>query len=125
VDRRSETGLTAYENGEATEDEIGTINLELNDSAVWLMTDSSVITLLSGNGGTVYYQDGGDALQVETVTGSHTWALDLNYSDHSQSDMIYVVNGTSDTQTLVVKNLSELDSQMSDGDAVATSSGAM
>jgi outer membrane autotransporter protein len=114
----AETGLTAYENGEATEDEIGTINLELNDDAVWLMTDSSVITLLSGNGGTVYYQDGGDALQVETVTGSHTWALDLNYSDHSQSDMIYVVNGTSDTQTLVVKNLSELDSQMSDGDAV-------
>jgi outer membrane autotransporter protein len=114
----AETGLTAYENGEATEDEIGTINLELNDSAVWLMTDSSVITLLSGNGGTVYYQDGGDALQVDTVTGSHTWALDLNYDDHSQSDMIYVVNGTSDTQTLVVKNINELDGQMSDGDAV-------
>jgi outer membrane autotransporter protein len=114
----AETGLTAYENGEATEDEIGTINLELNDSAVWLMTDSSVITLLSGNGGTVYYQDGGDALQVDTVTGSHTWALDLNYDDHSQSDMIYVVNGTSDSQTLVVKNLDELNSQMSDGDAV-------
>jgi outer membrane autotransporter protein len=114
----SDTGLLAYQSGEATEDQIGTINLELNDSAVWLMTDSSAITSLSGNGGTVYYQDGGEALQVGTVTGSHTWALDLNYADHSQSDMIYVVNGTSDTQTLVVKNLSELNSQMRDGDAV-------
>jgi outer membrane autotransporter protein len=114
----SDTGLAAFQSGEATEDEIGTINLELNDSAVWLMTDSSAITSLSGNGGTVYYQDGGEALQVGTVTGSHTWALDLNYADHSQSDMIYVVNGTSDTQTLVVKNLSKLNSQMSDGDAV-------
>ncbi|MCH3951598.1 MAG: autotransporter outer membrane beta-barrel domain-containing protein [Acidaminococcus sp.] len=114
----SDTGLLAYQNGEATEDQIGTINLELNDSAVWLMTDSSAITSLSGSGGTVYYQDGGEALQVGTVTGSHTWALDLNYADHSQSDMIYVVNGTSDSQTLVVKNLSELNSQMSDGDAV-------
>ena len=114
----SDTGLMAYQDGDVTEDEIGTVNLELNDTSVWTMTGSSAITLLSGDGGTVYYQDGGDALQVETVTGSHTWALDLNYSDHSQSDMIYVVNGTSDTQTLVVKNLSELDSQMSDGDAV-------
>jgi outer membrane autotransporter protein len=114
----SDTGILAYQSGEATEDQIGTINLELNESAVWLMTDSSSLTSLSGNGGTVYYQDGGEALQVGTVTGSHTWALDLNYVDHSQSDMIYVVNGTSDTQTLVVKNLSELNSQMSDGDAV-------
>ncbi|MCH3951595.1 MAG: autotransporter outer membrane beta-barrel domain-containing protein [Acidaminococcus sp.] len=114
----SDTGLLAYQNGEATEEQIGTINLELNDSAVWLMTDSSSLTSLSGNGGTVYYQDGGEALQVGTVTGSHTWALDLNYADHSQSDMIYVVNGTSDSQTLVVKNLSELNNQMSDGDAV-------
>jgi outer membrane autotransporter protein len=114
----SDTGLLAYQSGEVTEDQIGTINLELNDSAVWLMTDSSAITSLSGSDGTVYYQDGGEALQVGTVTGSHTWALDLNYANHSQSDMIYVVNGTSDTQTLVVKNLSELNSQMSDGDAV-------
>jgi outer membrane autotransporter protein len=114
----SDTGLLAYQDGEATENQIGTINLELNDSAVWLMTDSSSLTSLSGSGGTVYYQDGGEALQVGTVTGSHTWALDLNYADHSQSDMIYVVNGTSDTQTLVVKNINELNSQMSDGDAV-------
>jgi outer membrane autotransporter protein len=115
---KSDTGLLAYQSGEMAEEQTGTINLELNDSAVWLMTDSSSLTSLSGNGGTVYYQDGGEALQVGTVTGSHTWALDLNYTDHSQSDMIYVVNGTSDTQTLVVKNLSELNSQMSDGDAV-------
>ena len=114
----ADTGLMAYQDGDLTEDEIGTVNLELNDSSIWTMTGSSAITNLSGSGGTVYYHDGGDALQVDTVTGSHTWALDLNYADHSQSDMIYVVNGTSDTQTLVVKNLSELNSQMDDGDAV-------
>ncbi|MCH3949908.1 MAG: autotransporter outer membrane beta-barrel domain-containing protein [Acidaminococcus sp.] len=114
----ADTGLMAYQDGDITEDKIGTVNLELNDTSIWTMTDSSAITDLSGNGGTVYYHDGGDALQVDTVTGSHTWALDLNYDDHSQSDMIYVVNGTSDTQTLVVKNLSELNSQMDDGDAV-------
>lgn len=114
----SDTGIMDYQNGKGTENEIGTINLELNDSAVWTMTGSSVITNLSGNGGTVYYKDGGDALQVGTVSGSHTWVLDLDYDDHSQSDMIYVVNGTSDPQTLVVKNLSELNSQMDVGDAV-------
>jgi outer membrane autotransporter protein len=73
---------------------------------------------LRGSEQDIVAAEGGDALQVETVTGSHTWALDLNYDDHSQSDMIYVVNGTSDTQTLVVKNLTDLNSQMSDGDAV-------
>jgi outer membrane autotransporter protein len=99
-------------------DTVGTISITLNDGALWLMTGSSSITALGGNGGTVYYQDGGDALEIGTLSGSHTFALDLNAEDHSQSDMIYVVNGTSDTQTLAVKNLDELDSQMGDGDSV-------
>jgi outer membrane autotransporter protein len=98
--------------------EIGTLDLYLNNGSTWVMTGHSTVTTLGGDGGTVYYENGGDALEIETLTGSHTFALDLDAEDGSNSDMIYIVNGTSDAQTLVVKNLTTLDSQMEDGDAV-------
>jgi outer membrane autotransporter protein len=98
--------------------EIGTLDLYLNSGSTWIMTGHSTVTTLGGDGGTVYYENGGDALEIETLTGSHTFALDLDAEDGSNSDMIYIVNGTSDAQTLVVKNLTTLDSQMEDGEAV-------
>jgi outer membrane autotransporter protein len=98
--------------------EIGTLDLYLNNGSTWVMTGHSTVTTLGGDGGTVYYENGGDALEIETLTGSHTFALDLDAEDGSNSDMIYIVNGTSDAQTLVVKNLTTLDSQMEDGEAV-------
>jgi outer membrane autotransporter protein len=95
----------------------GTINLDLPAGSLWYMTDSSSVTNLTGNGGTVYFQNGGYSLQIGTLTGSHTFAMDLSM-DGTQSDMLYINEGTSDEQTLQIKNLSELDSEMQAGDAV-------
>jgi outer membrane autotransporter protein len=95
----------------------GVINIDLPTGALWYMTDSSSVTNLTGNGGTVYYQNGGYSLQIDSLTGSHTFAMDLSM-DGSQSDMLYINNGTSDEQTLQIKNLTQLDSEMQAGDAV-------
>jgi outer membrane autotransporter protein len=99
-------------------DAAGEVNIMLNDGALWDMTGTSSVTTLGGSGGTVYYENGGDALEIGTLSGSHTFAMDLDADDGSNSDMLYINNGTSDEQTLVVKNLQTLDSQMDDGEAV-------
>lgn len=82
------------------------------------MTGSSAVTSLSGKGSTVYFKDGGDALEIGTLAGSHTFAMDLDFNDNTQSDMLYIEKGTSDAQTLFIKNIEALDKQMSDGDRV-------
>jgi outer membrane autotransporter protein len=112
------TSSVAYDlaDDKGTERE-GTVNIDLPADALWYMTDSSSVTNLSGNGGTVYFQNGGYSLQIGTLTGSHTFAMDLSM-DGTQSDMLYINEGTSDEQTLQIKNLSELDSEMQAGDAV-------
>ncbi|MGN0838403.1 MAG: autotransporter domain-containing protein [Pyramidobacter sp.] len=99
-------------------DREGTVNISMGNGSLWTLTGHSSVTSLSGNGGTVYFHDGGDALEIVSLTGSHNFALDLSYADHDRSDMIYIVNGTSAPQTITVKNLAVLDSEMSDGDAV-------
>jgi outer membrane autotransporter protein len=109
LEEEAQTALETY---------AGTLSLTLDDGAFWLMTDSSSVTNLSGSGGTVYYENGGDALEIGTLSGSHTFALDLDADDGSNSDMLYINNGTSDEQTLVVKNLETLDNQMDAGEAV-------
>jgi outer membrane autotransporter protein len=112
------TSSVAYDlaDDKGTERE-GTVNIDLPAQSLWYMTDSSSVTKLSGNGGTVYFQNGGYSLQIGTLTGSHTFAMDLSM-DGTQSDMLYINNGTSDEQTLQIKNLAELDSEMQPGDAV-------
>ncbi|XOQ51962.1 MAG: hypothetical protein ACFWT7_01070 [Succiniclasticum sp.] len=99
-------------------DAAGEVNIMLNDGALWDMTGPSSVTTLGGSGGTVYYENGGDSLEIGTLSGSHTFAMDLDADDGSNSDMLYINEGTSDEQTLVVKNLATLDSQMDDGEAV-------
>jgi outer membrane autotransporter protein len=96
----------------------GTINLDLPTGSNWYMTGSSSVTNLSGNGGTVHFQNGGHSLQITNqLSGSHTFVLDLS-KDGSQSDMIYMRQGTSDEQTLNIRNLQELSDSMEEGDAV-------
>ncbi len=97
--------------------EIGTYNLTLNDGSTWNMTSHSTVTNLTGRGGNVVFQNGGDGLEIETLSGSNTYAMDLDAKNGANSDMLYVVNGGG-TQTLRIKNLSTLDSQMDSGDAV-------
>jgi outer membrane autotransporter protein len=104
--------------GRAETDADAATKLALNLSAdsLWYMTASSNVTSLSGSG-TVVYKNGGDALEIETLTGSHTFAMDLS-TDGSKSDMLYIVNGTSEKQTLSIKNGLSLAQGMALGDAV-------
>lgn len=97
--------------------EAGILNLTLNNGSEWTMTDSSSVTTLSGSGGYVTYENGGNSLEIENLSGNLTFSMDLDAEDGSQSDMLYVVNGGG-TQTLNVKNLQSLDSQMEVGDVV-------
>jgi hypothetical protein len=117
----ADTGLVTNEDPDTiaagSQVETGTVNLVLNDASVWTMTSHSAVTSLSGSGGTVRYQNGGDTLEIETLSGSHTFAMDLSMTG-SESDMLYIVNGTSEAQTLTVKNIAALDAEMGDGDAV-------
>jgi outer membrane autotransporter protein len=97
--------------------EAGILNLTLNNGSEWTMTDSSSVTTLSGSGGYVTYENGGNSLEIENLSGNLTFSMDLDAEDGSQSDMLYVVNGGG-TQTLNVKNIQSLDSQMEVGDVV-------
>jgi outer membrane autotransporter protein len=111
------SGLVALE--DRGTDRMGTINLEMYGRSLWTMTGSSSISTLSGDGGTVHFANGGDHLEItEGVSGSHTYDMDLSYADKTHSDMLYARTGTSDHQTLNVKNLEQLNSEMSAGDAV-------
>ena len=111
-----DTMLQQFESNAA--DAVGEVNIKLNDGALWDMTGSSAVTTLGGTGGTVYFENGGDALEIGTLSGRQTFVMDLNAGDGSDSDMLYINEGTPDEQTLVVKNLHDLDQQMDPGDAI-------
>lgn len=102
--------------GSARTDRVGTIDIELSSDSLWDMTASSRITRLAGTG-PVAFRSGGDALETETLEGSHAFALDLS-KNGAESDMLYIVSGTAEKQTLAVKNGAELAASMQSGDAV-------
>jgi outer membrane autotransporter protein len=112
----SDYGITDEE-WENSAPEVGIVNLTLNNGSEWTMTDSSSVTTLTGSGGYVTYKNGGNSLEIENLSGNLTFSMDLDAEDGSQSDMLYVVN-SGGTQTLNVKNLQSLDSQMEVGDVV-------
>lgn len=111
----ADTGLV-YHTATGKNVAAGTVNLDLAYGALWTMTGSSAVSQLSGNGA-VTFQDGGKSLQIDELSGAHTFAMDLS-KNGLESDMLYIGKGTSDKQTLQVKNLDALDSSMDAGDAV-------
>ena len=77
----------------------GTIDLNMGKGSTWIVTGQSWITNLSGNGtiNLVNAFDGDDedtshALHVQNLSGKHTFVVNLNDSDHSVSDMLYINN---------------------------------
>ena len=105
----ADTGLVADRSA------YGTVDLQMQPGSTWFMTGHSAVTNLTGSDGTVWFQNGGDAVEADSVSGSHTWAVDLDYDTPANSDMIYIANGTSDEQTLNVKNIGTVNAQMPDG----------
>ena len=114
---KADTGLLDNQQN-ATSHAAGTLNVGLGNGSIWNMSDSSAISKLYGSGGTVRFKNGGDSLQMDTLTGAHTFAMDLDYADPTNSDMLYIQNGTGDSQTLDVKNIIDLSNQMQVGDKV-------
>jgi outer membrane autotransporter protein len=114
---KADTGLLDnQQNG--TSHAVGTLNVGLGSGSIWNLSASSALTRLYGSGGTVRFKNGGDSLQLDTLTEPHTFAMDLDYADPASSDMLYIGNGTADSQTLEIKNGTDLKNQMQAGDRV-------
>jgi len=96
----------------------GHVGLQMTSGSQWNITKQSSVSTVSGNGGTLYFKgNGGSALHVGTLTGSHIFSMNLSM-DGTHSDMVYIHQGTDQEQTLEVRNLKELDRSMKIGDAV-------
>lgn len=97
----------------------GEINLILNEGAYWNVTGQSWVTRLAGNGGTINLinSDTADgtashALHVQKIEGHHTFVLNLNDTNHSLSDMLYIQERNGEdakTQTIRINSLEGLE----------------
>mgnify|MGYP000130318342 CR=1 FL=1 len=97
----------------------GTVNLTLGNEAFWNVTGQSWITNLTGNNSIIILDSentNGHALHVGEVNGSNTFVM--NVRPDETGDMLYVKNGTGDTQHLVINNANEVLENMVKGDAV-------
>ncbi len=99
----------------------GSIDLTLGESAEWRFPAQSSITTLRGNRGLVRFgsDDHADglALHVGEIEDSHTFAMQLS-KEGAKSDMLYIVNGTSEAQSLLITNRAALFDSLNFGDAV-------
>ncbi|NOL48959.1 autotransporter outer membrane beta-barrel domain-containing protein [Pelistega europaea] len=104
----------------------GEVNLSLANNAVWNMTGQSWVSQLGGAGGIINLRamtnggaaTQGRALHIDSLEGKQKFVLSLNKDDYTQSDMLYIKQGTADEQTLVIQNLDELAASMQPDDRV-------
>lgn len=108
----------------------GTVNVTLADGAVWNVTGQSWVTNLEGNNSTIMLcgdalhegdgivsdGTGGYALHVENLTGTNTFIM--NVRPNETGDMLYVKNGNSNTQNLIINNRDEVLTHMNVNEAV-------
>ena len=97
----------------------GTVNMTLGNEAFWNVTGQSWITNLTGDNSIIILDGdntGGHALHIGDVNGSNTFVM--NVRPDETGDMLYVKNGTGDTQHLVINNANEVLENMVKGDAV-------
>lgn len=96
----------------------GKVNLTLDNGAYWNVTGQSWVTTLAGNGGTINLINSdtaegtaAHALHVQKIEGQHTFVLNLNDTNHSLSDMLYIQTpGTNaETQTIRINSLEGLE----------------
>ena len=99
--------------------ESGTVELTLGQNAMWNVTGQSWVTSLKGDGSLIFLDGdntGGHSLHVGTLSGENTFVM--NVRPDESGDMLYVKNGTSDTQHLVINNRDEVLGNMDVGDKV-------
>ena len=101
----------------------GEVNLNMGQGSVWDVTGQSWLTSLTGNGGTIDMRNStannmtSHAVHVGTITGNHTFVMDLNRNDHKISDMLYIKdpNASAGEQTVFINSLAGVE-DMADGE---------
>lgn len=89
----------------------GTINLTLDNGATWTVTSQSTVDTLKGENGHISLNgavNGGYALHVASLEGSHDFEMHLNPHDLINSDMLYVKTMGAQQQHLSLVNETEL-----------------
>ena len=105
----------------------GTVNIDLREGSKWNVTGQSWVTKLEGNGtvilvgsgsenGTITEGTGGYALHVGEIVGSNTFVM--NVRPDASGDMLYIKNGSSTPQNLIINNPDEVLENMNVGDIV-------
>ena len=107
----------------------GEVNISLGEGAVWNVTGQSWLSNLDGNGTVILcgadaegslIENGTDgyALHIGEINGSNTFIMNLKPDDLVNSDMLYVNQGTTETQKLIINNYDEVLAGMNDGDRI-------
>lgn len=101
--------------------EAGTVNLTMGEGSTWNVTGQSWVTKLDGSG-TVDMRNAGandtsHAVHVGTLTGNHTFVMDLNSDDHNVSDMLFIKDeaNSGGEQTIYLNSVAGIDT-MADGE---------
>lgn len=89
----------------------GEVNITMGEGSVWNVTGQSWVTNLTGDKSTVILcgkETDGYAVHIGKLEGENTFVVNLDPENVAGSDMIYIGEGTSDRQTLAVRNESAL-----------------
>lgn len=99
----------------------GTVNLTMGKDSTWDVTGQSWVTKLEGSG-TVDMRNGGandtsHAVHIGTLTGDHTFVMDLDSDNHNVSDMLFIKDeaDSQGKQTIYLNSVAGLDT-MADGE---------
>ena len=101
----------------------GTVNLDMGTNSYWRVTGQSWVSSISGDNATIDMRNSNNAdttshaVHVGTLTGNHTFVMDLNDANHNISDMLYIKDeaNSSGRQTVYLNTVAGLEN-MQDGD---------
>ena len=101
----------------------GTVKLDMGKNSYWRVTGQSWVTSISGDNATIDMRNSNNAdttshaVHVGTLTGNHTFVMDLNDANHNISDMLYIKDeaNSSGIQTVYLNTVEGLEN-MQDGD---------
>lgn len=101
----------------------GTVNLDMGTNSYWRVTGQSWVSSISGDNATIDMRNSNNAdttshaVHVGTLTGNHTFVMDLNDANHNISDMLYIKDeaNSSGIQTVYLNTVAGLEN-MQDGD---------
>lgn len=98
----------------------GTVKIDMGTESTWNVTGQSWVTDLKGNDSYIILDNdengNGYALHIGKITGKNTFAMNISHKDNG--NMLYVKNGTTAQQNLIINNRDEVLQNMDVGDAV-------